>query len=576
MAQPIALLPHQVEHVQKIRDILKKSPFAIDLSELGSGKTFASSKLAVESKNSRIIVVCPKSVSPVWMNMQQQYGVPIKHVITFSSLSAKKNKQPKCGLISRLDFKKEHPKNKNQLVDAIEYTATNQMIQMVNQGVFVIIDEIQNMKNESARFLAVRALIKPIIEKFDKDATSRVILMSGSPIDRWPQAVRLLRTLDIMKSDSLTIYKRKGRDEERTYPGMDEIVQFCRKLAPEKVSAPKGDNAACVEQAAQLFKTVILDHLSSTMSAPKLPFELKKYDGFFEIHSAKERDRILENMGELANTIKYKHDTGMVTFEKNAVCQITKYMREIEDAKVSTIARATKDHLSRNPKAHIIVAVNFNRTLNKLKRVLEDYNPMVIRGSHSIEKRTRVVKKFQENSTSRRLILANLKVCSTGISLDDQHGDFPRTILVSPTYNTIDLYQLGHRVMRSLTKSSASVYMIYAKITSESDKDTPVMAEDRIMEALMRKGKTMADVTPLQVDNGVVFPGAYSKFMEVDTDFEDQTTKQILETASNLEVCDDSESDTDVSSDEEDEDYESVIGKKRKFTCVDDGEVANV
>lgn len=55
---------------------------------------------------------------------------------------------------------------------------------MLNEGLLLIVDEIQNIKNVSGQFLAAQAMLKPILDGNAPDAKSRVILLSGSPIDR--------------------------------------------------------------------------------------------------------------------------------------------------------------------------------------------------------------------------------------------------------------------------------------------------------------------------------------------------------------------------------------------------------
>lgn len=55
-------------------------------------------------------------------------------------------------------------------------------MQMLDEGLLLIVDEIQNIKNVSGQFLAAQAILKPILET--AESSSRVILLSGSPIDR--------------------------------------------------------------------------------------------------------------------------------------------------------------------------------------------------------------------------------------------------------------------------------------------------------------------------------------------------------------------------------------------------------
>ena len=99
----------------------------------------------------------------------------------------------------------------------------------------------------------------------------------------------------------------------------------------------------------------------------------------------------------------------------------------------------------------------------------------------------------------------NVSVISTGIDLDDKHGSFPRVCFVSPNYNTINIYQLGHRFLRGLdTKSDTNIFMVYSKNQMER----------QIIESLMKKGNVMKNVTIEQSDAGVIFPCDYTNYEE--------------------------------------------------------------
>ena len=67
-------------------------------------------------------------------------------------------------------------------IEKVDFKASERYMQMLNEGLLLIVDEIQNIKNVSGQFLAAQAMLKPILEA--QGLKSRVILLSGSPIDR--------------------------------------------------------------------------------------------------------------------------------------------------------------------------------------------------------------------------------------------------------------------------------------------------------------------------------------------------------------------------------------------------------
>ena len=87
-------------------------------------------------------------------------------------------------------------------IDKVEFKPTPFFLQMVEEGLLLIVDEIQNIKNISNQFHACQALMKPILEQ-SLEKPSRILLLSGSPIDREHHALHLFRSLNIHTEDSL-------------------------------------------------------------------------------------------------------------------------------------------------------------------------------------------------------------------------------------------------------------------------------------------------------------------------------------------------------------------------------------
>jgi len=71
-------------------------------------------------------------------------------------------------------------------------------------------------------------------------------------------------------------------------------------------------------------------------------------------------------------------------------------------------------------------------------------------------------------------------------------------------YNTITLYQLGHRFQRLDTKSSTKVIMVYEKDHKEVS----------ILNCLAQKGNIMKETCNEQVLSGILFPCDYKDITE--------------------------------------------------------------
>lgn len=505
----IQLLPSQVDHVQKLQAIHKQVSFAIDLSMLGSGKTFTSSHMALQGFK-HIVVVAPVSVLTKWNHMKKAYNVPITNMISYCQLRSTKCKQPKHDLLYRKDYKTQMQSPSSGLtidVDKVDFFASDLYKKYVDEGVMLIIDEFQNVKNVSSQFLACRALIGEVVQATHQ--RSKVLLLSGSPIDKEEQAVTLFRLLHIMRSDELVRWNVRDRTYE--YAGIAEVWEFCRKVYSGPLPALNWHRNtladACRKQCFKILETILKPHITASMPPLRMSTSLSKRNAFYTVRDASEARLLQHAVQNLSQASRYNDATRRVDFAHNgiqALTAITAALQQVETAKIGTFERVARAGLQATPNLKVVICINFSATLTDLVERLREFNPLVLRGSMSKQQRVNVLEKFQTASTEHRLLVGNVHVCSTGIDLDDKHGQYPRLALVSPNYSTITLYQLGHRFQRVDSKSSATVHMVYGTNAPETN----------ILDALSKKSDIMQRITTEQAMAGVVFPGDYEEFHE--------------------------------------------------------------
>lgn len=509
----IELFPQQLDHVQRLIKVLNQSPFALDLSQLGSGKTFTASYIAMMSEYDfkHVIVIAPVSVQTKWKQMEKEYGVPVEVNLSFCGLRSVKLRQPKCGLLRRRDYTTSmvnHYTRQAVEIDKVEFFPTQRYSEMVEEGTLLVIDEIQNLKNVSAQFSACQALIKTIVES--PVGRSKVLLLSGSPIDKHEQVVTLFRTLNIMRQDALSMHNIGNRQIE--WRGMQDIMEYARAIdAPTtyRIVNRPGFNFDMRRGCYDLFQLVIKPAISSSMSAPSLTHVIDKRNAFYEIQQPADVKLLQTGISSLESACSFNRDEGTVNFAQTgghgAMSAVTRALLQIETAKIQTIARVARGKLQSEPNVKVVICVNYTATVGDLKQLLADFNPVILSGAVGLKDRSKVLERFQRPTNEYRVLIGNLGVCSTGIDLDDKHGSFPRFVLVNPNYSSIVLYQVSHRVLRLDTKSSSTLHVVYGKQAHEL----------RILSALSRKGTVMKETTPDQVHAGVVFPGDYPKFEEI-------------------------------------------------------------
>lgn len=499
-ASPVVLLPHQTVHAKTIVEIFNKSFFAIDLSMMGAGKTYSATHVAHVMGFNHVVVVCPVSVQSKWKYMKKRHGLRIDDnmVMGYELLRASKNRQPSHGLLSRADFVVTSENNVGRAV--VEYHPTDKLLRWASEGLLVIFDEIQHFKNRSTQFLAFKSIMSVISKSNNK---SKTLLLSGSPMDKPEQAQRLFIGLGIMTKERLSHIGKEGCIQ---WDGLSEISDFCKKLDPKRfktINNQVGEFSrgnVLVAHVFELFNKILKPNLASVMPPPDTDFDLNKFNGFFQINP-NDQPALLAAVRRLKSVCSFSEWDGSI--ERVAgietLAAITAALMAIELAKVKTLARLVVKELKSNPSSKVAVCLNYSEPLLQLKEQLESLKipTLVLNGSIPAAKRMEVLEAFQAPNLNNRVLLGNCRVCSTGIDLDDKYGNFPRTAFISPNYSTLDLHQLTHRFLRVDSKNDATVYFVYGHIKE--------LQELPILEALAKKSEIMKQITPEQVNGGVVF-----------------------------------------------------------------------
>ena len=541
----IELLPTQTDHFARLNRILDGAPFALDLSMLGAGKTYVSAKVALDRGFKHVLVICPVSVIPKWKFVRETHGIPMREIMGFQRLRSTKFHQPSHGLLSRRDYKQQmqvpHAWMRGHFqtmeVAKVEFSAADKLKEWVKEGLLLIIDEVQNIKNISSQFHAAEAIIKEIVGDFCEKVsanqssilslfgvkkaeapelgTSRLLLLSGSPIDKQEHATHIFRALSVMREDRIAQHNIQTR--EMDWRGMQEIADFCKATNPEafRQNGTKLGYETFEGYSYRLFQRVFKPQFASSCPVPKTTTVLYKFNAFYEL-DADGAEIVRRGLGTLRTAARF--DGATVNFQGGggaaAMAGVTRALQIIETGKIKMITRIAKQKLDENKVLKVVIAVNFSDTVADLKAALSEYEPLLLTGSCSEVQRGKTMERFQQANDSHRLLIANQSVISTGVDLDDKHGGFPRLALVSPNYSTITSYQLGHRFQRADTRSDAHVHFVYGKLPGRRKDMSTETLELKVLHALSRKSAVMKETTADQAREGVVFPGDHPDWEE--------------------------------------------------------------
>ena len=587
--QPIHLYPYQLKHKIVLDTIFEKSPFAFDFSMLGTGKTYTTSYIMMENLGNRfknLINIAPVSVKSKWKTMERDHGVNIYKSISFCELRSVKFKQPKHGLLIRRDYMApvKHSDGSLGERECVEYKCSKEYLDLVNDGILLVIDEIQNIKNMSNQLDACKEMMRPIIEGFfnkryltpldeqiaqiqnqinefkdincatcvikknklaklnerrtvlmDNPGKSRIILLSGSPIDKKQQVIHLYKGLGIMESERLSAINPQNWNI--IWKGMAEIQQyFVEQWGLESVNnvsesflfgQPRENELE--EYCYRLFQKIMKKQISSSMKPPKQKTKIYKRNAFYSLALEHDIELLTTGVELLGKATRFNQNEHTIDFGNNGMESLQGIIRAltiIETSKISLFVRVAQSALDESSNQKVVICVNYTETINDIMELLAGYNPLRMDGSLSAKQRGVVLEKFQKPDTEYRLLIGNLSVCSTGIDLDDQQGEYPRLCLVSPNYSTITLYQLSHRFQRANTLSDSTIHFVFCKEAAELP----------ILNALAKKSNIMKEVTDQQVEYGVVFPGDYEIWEEPDADNDALTEEQIEQIKNAVEV----------------------------------------
>lgn len=448
----IELLDNQKENVLRHLEILKTNPFSVDLSVMGTGKTFMSLWVASKFNPKFLLVVCTASVVTKWIEVIEEYMSNLSYIVlSYESLSR--------GSSHNLFYE--------------EFEPSQVFTNAVENGLIMIIDEFAKVKNkETLNFRALCSLVSYVCRKnYDR---SKVIFLSGLPYDKNRQKEGFLELV-----------------------GYDDTIEIARKIDPVKtkrlIKSQDRIRISMKKLYARIVDDIIFEHFATSAKpfVDKSSLDIK--NGLYWISPVR-------NMELNASVSKLESLSRGDT-------HITKVLIEIEYHKAEIFARKAMEELkARNCK--VIIMISFRRTLNTLLCLLSKFNPLVIEGNMNKEERKEVMKKFQKDDDEYRLLICTLTSSSHGIDLDDKTGNFPRKLFISPCFRAMNIHQAVYRIFRSDTASVATVRLVFAKDKVEYKILENLSKKNKNARSSLKK--------QLEKTSNLYFPGDYSDEVESD------------------------------------------------------------
>jgi hypothetical protein len=151
---------------------------------------------------------------------------------------------------------------------------------------------------------------------------------------------------------------------------------------------------------------------------------------------------------------------GSISNNKDAV------MHQLETYRIKALLfREVLPLLKSTTNDKIVITTKHISSINFINETLTSngYTPLIITGVHTPSKveRNEIVEKFESHDNVHRILIGTSQILSTGCSLDDTHGDYPRWLFVCPTFKFADMAQTPNRVYRRSTKSRPTISFVY-------------------------------------------------------------------------------------------------------------------
>lgn len=511
MVQPIVLYDHQKPHYERVKGILNGTAFEsytefsksgcyfyIDGSVQGNGKTIIVLKYAKEH-GYKIMVLCYEIAKEMWRTEAEKYGVEIARdrtgglaLYTYDSIRTMRGKQPKSGLLNRLD-------HEDRL--APDFIATDDFLQLISGKFILVLDECHKLKNNNTQSLAVKELVYQIRVR---NTQSKVAAISGTITDN--EIVNFCKVLGVIENAPLRRGKKRDTQLEEEIHSFGQKVNASGHL--DFIMGPRPTANYFVEY----FNKVIKPKVMSTMEVNhqlQQQAKLVVYNGYFPMSQAT-KQRYEEAIADLGKAVRYDPEAQTGARSNDNLGAVTGLVRQVQSCKIEIVAQLVKATMSVQyyeketgtlawPK--IGLYASYFEVIDAWLKELKDYRPLEITGRTARE-RSSFVKKFQEGNKEHRLLISNPSVGATSISLHDTdpQGRFPRIFFVLKDYNTINGQQLIYRGYRVGTIGTATVVFVYGG-TEEDLQPGKKTRETSLDEAINRKCKIISDVHKEQ--NGV-------------------------------------------------------------------------
>lgn len=401
-------------------------PGAWDCSELGTGKTYQALAAALAT-GLQVGVICPIAVIPAWMRAFKHFGAVPRFIRNYESLRTGAR-----DYVSFEEFESKTGEKGRRFVWNVDPKET-----------VLLFDEAHKVKNSGTKNQALA--IAAIRQRFPIICISGTLASNPTHMRATGRVVGLHLGGRGEHSSWEKFLIRNGCEGSgktwefvRGYRGVSIMASINRAVFPKRGARTK------IEDLGDRFpETQIIAEAYETGETKAISAAFKK---------AQDLIRELAEQGASEGKIK--------------MLQASAYMKAWHESAMLKVP-ATVEMAKQEIEEGRSVAIFVSFTDVRLKLMEELKTDCAIFGGQKQEERVVCIDDFQRGRA--RVIVVNIDAGGAGISLHDEHGNYPRTAIIMPTNKVDSLVQALGRVHRAGGKSKSRQIIFYAAGTTEED-----------------------------------------------------------------------------------------------------------
>lgn len=425
------LLEPQKEHTKLLVDSIYLNGFCVDMSMLGTGKTYVAASVA-KNMNIPVVVICPKISIHNWNNVFNIFGIKPTIIINYEKLMRGNTPYMKY--------------DKKAYINAPHWQSEKGMTIKFPKHALIILDEAHKCRGKNSHNSRFLVALKNSGYKFYLISAT----IASNPLDMraFGYAVNLHSGYNFK-----SFIKNFGGIPDN-YGGLKINMTDCKtQVAMKEIHCKLFNESKCAarmntSQFGNIFPKNNVSAMTFDMEDNNTKIQQVYYD--METELAKLDDRIKE-------------------YSQHVFSIIMAARRKIELLKVPTMVELIEDYFDNN--TSVIAFFNFTDTITAVINRLKDHKfdnmiGKIVGGQTSIQRQSDI---NDFNSDKKRIMIAAVKAGNASISLHDLNGKYQRNTIISPSFSSIDMEQCLGRAARAEGKTPVNQSFVYALNSIEEE-----------------------------------------------------------------------------------------------------------